>query len=103
MILTGRRVSTDEALRIGLITRVIPADRWPDGVNELAKEMGKLAPLSLRAARQCINAASDGGLQEGLALERTLNLECFQSQDFQEGLAAFREKREPFFRGRSRV
>jgi enoyl-CoA hydratase len=100
LILTGRRIKADEALRLGLVSRVIPADQWPQAVYDLAKEMAALAPLSVRASKKCINAADVLGLQEGLDLERELNLQCFRSEDFREGLTAFKEKRPPIFRGR---
>lgn len=100
LILSGRRIKADEALRIGLVSRVIAADQWPQAVYDLAKEMAALAPLSVQASKKCINAADALSLQEGLDLERELNLQCFKSEDFREGLAAFKEKRPPIFRGR---
>ena len=100
LIFTGRRVKAEEALRMGIVNQIIPAADWPQAVFDLAKDIADRAPLSLRLAKQCIDAAGQGTLQEGLDLERRLNVECFKSEDFREGLAAFREKRAPFFRGR---
>jgi enoyl-CoA hydratase len=99
LILSGRTIDADEALRLGLVSHVLPAENWEDKVEAYATAFVKRAPLALEAAKSCINAATEKSLEEGLGLEREKNVACFQSNDFQEGLAAFQEKRDPSFRG----
>ncbi len=99
LIFTGRMVTADEALEMGLVSRVIPAEEWPQGLEAYAKEIAANAPISVRGSKICINAALDKTLEEGYDLERRVNLQCFRSRDFKEGLAAFKEKRAPLFRG----
>lgn len=99
LVLTGRIIEAEEALRLGLVSQVIPTDKWEDAVEDLAQKLVRRAPKALEAARRCIDAAAEVSMEEGLALERSLNVECFKTKDFQEGVAAFQEKRDPHFRG----
>lgn len=99
LIFTGRMVTADEALEMGLVSRVIPAEEWPQGLEAYAKEIAANAPISVRGSKICINAALDKTPAEGYDLERRVNMQCFRSHDFREGLAAFKEKRSPLFRG----
>ena len=100
LILSGRRITAEEALSIGLVSRVVPADEWDITLAEYMQDLVRRAPIAVRSAKKAIDMAGSLTLEEGLDLERELNLECFKSDDFQEGLAAFREKRTPMFRGR---
>jgi enoyl-CoA hydratase/carnithine racemase len=98
LILTGRLVGAEEALRLGIVNHVVDQGEWPGAVERLAEEIASRAPIAVRLAKRCVDQASDASLAAGLAYERQANLACFATEDLREGLAAFREKREPVFR-----
>ncbi|NLS77062.1 MAG: hypothetical protein GXY76_07370 [Chloroflexi bacterium] len=97
LIFTGRRVTAEEAMPMGLVNRVVPEESWAQGVEEYAKEIAANAPISVRGSKVCINAALTKTLEEGYELERRVNMQCFKSHDFKEGVAAFKEKRPAVF------
>jgi enoyl-CoA hydratase len=91
MILTGRQVAAEEALRIGLVDRVVPHDEVNDHALALAAELaaGPLAAHSL--AKLAIDEGLEGSLAKGLALEQDLFAEVFGTQDAAIGVASFKE------------
>jgi enoyl-CoA hydratase len=97
LILTGRIVDADEALRIGLVNAV--HDPVLDRALEVADLLASKAPLALRAAKQAINHALQGDHVENLLGEQERFAQLFGSADAKEGLTAFAEKREPRFVG----
>lgn len=100
LILTGRRIDTREALRIGLVNRVVPPQSLLGETMALAERIASRAPLAVQAAKQAISGGLDRTLAEGLALERRLRRTLRGSYDSIEGQRAFVEKREPVFLGR---
>jgi enoyl-CoA hydratase len=100
MMLTGRRVSADEALRIGLINRIAAERDLLTQAELLAQEISNLAPLAIRACLEAVTRGTDLPLAEGLALEAQLFSSLFATRDMREGTRAFLEKRPPVFRGR---
>jgi enoyl-CoA hydratase len=100
MILTGRRLSAREALAHGLAARVVAPEVLMAETLKLAKEIAKAAPLAAQAAKAAIKPAVDRGLDAGLARERTLFYELFDTKDQKEGMKAFAEKRAPKFEGK---
>jgi enoyl-CoA hydratase/carnithine racemase len=99
MMLTGRTVLAEEALRIGLINRISAEEGLLTEAVSLAKEISNLAPLAIRA---CLNAVTRGlelPLADGLALETQLFSSLFATNDMREGTRAFLEKRRPVFTG----
>ncbi|TAK36500.1 MAG: hypothetical protein EPO21_02505 [Chloroflexota bacterium] len=100
IILTGRTVSAEEALRIGLVDRVVANDRVLDEALELAALIARKAPLAARLARKAIDVSFDSSIEEGGAMESAFLSVCFSSEDLQEGIAAFEEQRPPNFRGK---
>jgi enoyl-CoA hydratase len=98
LILTGRTVDAEEAVRIGLVDGV--ADPVLERALETARLLASKAPLALQAAKQAINHALQGDHVENLLGEAERFAQLFGSEDAKEGLAAFVEKREPRFAGR---
>jgi enoyl-CoA hydratase/carnithine racemase len=100
MMLTGKSLTSDEALELGLLNRVVPPSELLSEAIQLADEISKLSPLSIRA---CLKAVTQGlalTLDEGLELETQLFASLFETEDAHEGLSAFLEKRPPVFKGR---
>ena len=98
MILTARMIDAEEALRAGLVSRVVPAAKLMDEAMAMA---GKIAGYSLPAvmmAKESINRAYDSPLGEGVLFERRLFHSMFALEDQKEGMAAFVEKRKPAFK-----
>jgi enoyl-CoA hydratase/carnithine racemase len=100
IIYSGRFVPADEALRIGLIDAVFPADRVFDEAVAVARGYAKGPLAALRAAKVATNWGARGDLRTGLALEGELFAGLFSTEDQTEGMTAFTEKAEPKFSGR---
>ena len=100
LVLTGRTVDADEALRRGLVHGVTEPDELLPRVMELAFQLAAKSPLALEAAKQAVNRALGGDHAENLAREADRFGELFASENAKEGLSAFAEKREPKFTGR---
>lgn len=100
MILTGRRLSAQEALQFGLVARVFPTASYLEESIALATEIANKAPLALRMAKESINRAFEGTLAEGILFERRAFNLLFATEDQKEGMAAFIQKRKPSWKGR---
>jgi len=100
MILTGEPIDAREALRLGLVSRVVPDELVVEDAMALAASIATKAPLALRMAKEAVNAAYEMSLTDALAHERRLFYLLFASEDQKEGMAAFVEKRPPDFKGR---
>jgi enoyl-CoA hydratase/carnithine racemase len=100
MILSDRRLSADEALRFGLVSRVAPADSWLALALEVAAAIAAKPPVAVRAAKEAVNGAYESTLADGVRQERRLFTLLFATEDQKEGMAAFAEKRAPQWRGR---
>ena len=100
LVLTGRRIGAEEAHRLGIVTRLAPADGWLDAALELAAEVAERPPLAARLAKQAVLAAEETALSAGLDHERRLYELAMATEDRVEGMNAFLEKRAPEFRGR---
>jgi len=100
MVLTGRMLTADEALRAGLISRVVPAEHYYDEALRLCNELAGKSPLALRFAKESVAKAFETTLSEGLEYERKLFYMLFATADQKEGMAAFMEKRAPVFTGK---
>jgi len=98
-MLSGKVVSAEEALRLGLITRIVPADELLSRAEDLAREIAQLAPLAIRACLEAVTRGNQLPLAEGLALETKLFASLFDTDDVREGTSAFLEKRTPVFKG----
>jgi len=100
MVLTGGTISADEALRAGLVNRVVPVERYLDEAQALAREIAAKPPIAVRMAKQSVNSVFDDYLDRGLLTERRNFYLLFATDDQREGMAAFLEKRTPEWRGR---
>ncbi|HSD10084.1 MAG TPA: enoyl-CoA hydratase-related protein, partial [Candidatus Binatia bacterium] len=100
LILTGRRVPAQEALAMGLVTRVVPAASLMDEVRAFARELAGKPPVAVRLAMDAIMRGLDLPFAEGSALEASLFGLVATTEDMREGTRAFLEKRKPTFTGR---
>jgi len=99
MILSGRAVEADEALRIGLVHRIADADPVQAAIG-FARGFSGFGLPALRLARDAVKRALEVPLHQGLKIEADLNTLAFQTQDAVEGMNAFMEKRKPRFKDR---
>jgi enoyl-CoA hydratase len=97
MILTGRTIDAGEAETIGLVSRVVSAEKLRDSAEEIAAGLSRRAPVALKLAKMLINGNHEIG--EGLKKEAASFSECFATGDRLEGINAFLEKRAPAFKG----
>jgi enoyl-CoA hydratase len=100
LILTGRVVDAEEALRIGLVNGVFEPGELMEKTLEVARTIASKGPLAVAAAKVAINHALQGEHVENLQAEADSFGELFSSEDAREGMTAFIEKREPDFSGR---
>jgi enoyl-CoA hydratase len=100
LILTGEIIDAKQALEIGLVTAVMPAGQLQVRARELAKRILRQGPLAARLAKLSLNASARVDLDSGLLIETLAQAICYDSDDKQEGTAAFLEKRKPKFSGR---
>lgn len=100
MVLNNRTLNAEEALRYGLVNRVVPAERLLDEALALAAEIAARAPLALRVGKEAVNRALETALSDGIAEERKAFYFLFASEDQKEGMRAFTEKRKPNWKGK---
>jgi enoyl-CoA hydratase len=100
MILTGRMLTADEALRAGLVARVVAREAWLEEAKRAAHEIAAKSPVSVRLATEAIDTAFEAPLSAGIEFERRAFYLARASEDADEGLRAFVEKRKPDFKGR---
>jgi enoyl-CoA hydratase/carnithine racemase len=97
---TARRVDATEAFRMGLVTRIAPADQLPALLAEYTGSMGDNAPLTLAAGKAIMGEILKPSPDLDAERCRELILRCFESEDYIEGRRAFMDKRKPRFSGR---
>ena len=100
LLLTGERFDAQTALRFGLVSRVVPADRLMPTVEEVAQKILECGPLAVRAVKQAALQGRQMSLEDGFKLESELAGKVFRSEDAREGPTAFAEKRKPEYKGR---
>ena len=99
LIFSGRNIDAKEAERIGLVSRVVPPDELMLAAVELAAGLAKAPTKAIALAKQLLNRSVETDLGTFLLLESFAQSIAFQTKDFEEGVAAFLEKREPKFSG----
>ena len=99
LIFTARRIDAAEAGRLGLVDRVVPAGKALDGALALAREILPNGPVALRMAKLAVNRGLELDRDSGLAFEQACYAQVIPTKDRLEGLAAFREKRRPQYKG----
>lgn len=99
LIALGEKLGAEKCLELGLCNRVVPADSLLDEAKALATELVGRAPLSLRYAKETVNAAMMESVDETISHEARLQKICIDSEDAREGTIAFLQKRAPVFKG----
>ena len=99
LIFTGRRVGADEALSIGLANQICEPDQLLADAGKMAAMILETGPIAIEQAKYAINYGLETDLSTGLAIESNAYWVCIPTQDRLEGLAAFREKRKPVYKG----
>lgn len=100
LILLARRIDAAEALAIGLANRVVPHESLLDEARAMALAVAQNGPVALRAAKRAIDRGLEMDLASALVFESTCYEMTIPTEDRREGLAAFREKRKPVYKGR---
>lgn len=99
MVLNDRRLSAQEAYQFGLVNRVVPTEAHLEEALALAAQIAARAPVAVRLAKESVNKAHELALSEGLAFERRNFYFLFSTEDQQEGMDAFLNKRTPTWKG----
>jgi enoyl-CoA hydratase/carnithine racemase len=99
LIFTGKRIGAAEALAIGLVNRVCAPEALMDTCQKMAAEICETGPVAIEQAKYAINYGMETDLSTGLAIESNAYWVCIPTEDRLEGLAAFKEKRKPVYKG----
>lgn len=99
LVFLGERIKGEEAVRIGLANRVLPDEGFLDAAREFARQIAGKAPISMQLAKEQLNMAAEGTLDAALTAELEGMMFAGTTQDWQEGVDAFAEKRSPRFKG----
>jgi E-phenylitaconyl-CoA hydratase len=100
VLMTGNQYNAQEALRMGLVSRVVPNDKLMSTCKEIAETIITRGPVGVRASKEAMIRGSEMKLDEGLALERELSGNVRRTEDFIEGARAFMQKRPPQYKGK---
>jgi 2-(1,2-epoxy-1,2-dihydrophenyl)acetyl-CoA isomerase len=99
LMMTGDKVSAVEAERIGMIYKVLPSDNYNNEIKDLAFKMAQMPTQALGYIKELMNNSMNNSLKDQLELESRLQIKSAHSNDYNEGVTAFVEKRKPNFKG----
>jgi enoyl-CoA hydratase/carnithine racemase len=100
LLYTGDRISPAEAERLGLINKVVPADKLEEATNEMVTKLLAKSPMALKAVKKLVNRGMESSLDAGLEMEMLAMTGHGTTEDFEEGIKSFLEGRSPAFPGR---
>ena len=100
MVFTGKMIDAKTAEQVGIVNMVVPADKFREAVRQFALELASKAPVAIKVAKALIDKGAEIGLDSALALEREGFGVVASTEDLQEGVNAFTEKRKPVFKGK---
>jgi enoyl-CoA hydratase len=100
LVFTGRMIDAKTAEQLGIVNMIAPADKFRETVREFAVDLATKAPVAIKVAKALINKGADISLDSALALEREGFGVVASTEDLQEGVKAFTEKRKPAFKGK---
>lgn len=98
LIYTAKKIKADEALKIGLVNKVVPLAELMNEVIKTANEIIVNSPMAIALVKDVVNRGATLPLHEGLTIERAKFPECFETSDMKEGVTAFLERRKPQFK-----
>ncbi len=99
-VFTGKMIDAKTAEQLGIVNMIVPAEKFREAVRQFALDLAAKAPVALKVAKALINKGADIGLESALALEREGFGVVASTEDLQEGVKAFTEKRKPAFKGK---
>jgi 2-(1,2-epoxy-1,2-dihydrophenyl)acetyl-CoA isomerase len=100
LIFTGEIIDAEEALRLGMVSKVVAPEALMPSVYELAQNIAAGPPIAIRLAKRALYRSQDGDLRAALEFETYAQNICSETEDAREGITAFVEKRLPRFQGR---
>jgi len=100
LMFTGEMIDAEEAMKLGLVEKVVPPGRAMEAAMELAAKIKKKGPLGVAAVKKVLNRGRDLSLEQGLELESDLWAGLASTEDMKEGARAFLEKRKPVYKGK---
>lgn len=100
LVYTGDPIGAVEALRVGIVDEIVSGDKLIEHSTELAKKIASKSPPAIRAAKRCMVKAQESALEEGLRFEEQVLAELWGTDDKNEAVRAFLEKRKPCFTGK---
>ena len=100
LVLMGKPIDAQEAYRIGLVNKVVPLEELMPTAKEWAEALCQVGPVALRAGKEAMIRGHSLSLEDGLRLEHSKQAYLMETEDFNEGVKAFLEKRKPEFKGK---